>query len=684
MTLRAASLSVDQVRLAVLHGIILIPLALFLAFYKLDAGANLGTGTGIDESWYIQVAQEMKASGKWWLPTREGEPFFYKPPLNFWLTALSSEVLGNTIASYRVVGAAVGVAFVALAYLVGAALFTSLNAGFCSALVLLSTKGFLFLNGIRFATLDTLVTFLSALALLVMYRAVSQGPELAQSGQRRLGLVAGGLLGLAVLTKSVLGYYVYGIFGLWFLLFGKSTVRRALELKSFFFVTVAISIIVPALWFLPHMLFTPGAWHRMVGYELISRFGNGLHNSSNWLLYWDSFKAQRYLPFYTSLAAVAFCLLRSIYQRDRSLALFVIWAVVPFLVFTALSSRLVWYVAPCYFPGAILCGGFIGLMIDRGIACSLTPGGQGWAPLRRIALGAVSLMIVGVGGWETVSYLAATATRVIQGSPRLAIDELVHELKTIRDPVRVISYSAPSLATRERIFPPLLQAPHVGVVSNDEAITAANQSDAYVVFTSVDRAPALLKALPFAAYRYLPPVTFPQGPGAVYREDGLVAIVGARKVEHLEGISLKQKKVVLKLLEDGRTCHEIFRGRGQRPSQTFLFERGAVQQCQFEGDPLLHSVRTKVRLNLGLKLYHDAGQQLSLQVYANYRLVGVVDSLRRRIDEYSFSVPAGAWSEGGNSVYISLVERGKDSIDPHLANQARLLMRWAAVDLDPQ
>jgi hypothetical protein len=87
---------------------------------------------------------------------------------------------------------------------------------------------------------------------------------------------------------------------------------------------------------------------------------------------------------------------------------------------------------------------------------------------------------------------------------------------------------------------------------------------------------------------------------------------------------------------------------------------------------------------LGLKLYHDAGQQLSLQVYANYRLVGVVDSLRRRIDEYSFSVPAGAWSEGGNSVYISLVERGKDSIDPHLANQARLLMRWAAVDLDPQ
>jgi len=42
-----------------------------------------------DEGRYVGVAWEMMRSGDWLVPMQNGLPFFHKPPLFYWLTALS-------------------------------------------------------------------------------------------------------------------------------------------------------------------------------------------------------------------------------------------------------------------------------------------------------------------------------------------------------------------------------------------------------------------------------------------------------------------------------------------------------------------------------------------------------------------------------------------------------------------
>ena len=47
-----------------------------------------------DEGRYAGVAWEMIRSGDWLTPTLDGLPFFHKPPLFYWITAVSLELFG--------------------------------------------------------------------------------------------------------------------------------------------------------------------------------------------------------------------------------------------------------------------------------------------------------------------------------------------------------------------------------------------------------------------------------------------------------------------------------------------------------------------------------------------------------------------------------------------------------------
>jgi 4-amino-4-deoxy-L-arabinose transferase-like glycosyltransferase len=669
-------LSSAQVKLGIIHAIVLAPLTLFLCFYQLDAGANLGTGTGIDESWYIQVAQEMKQSGRWWLPTREGEPFFFKPPLNFWLTSVSSALFGDTIASFRYVGATYGVLFVILAYVVAAIQFASLNAGFFSALTLLSARGFLFINGVRFATLDAPVTFYAAVALVIMFRSVLRGSELGWRSQILRGVLVGVLLSAAVLTKSVLGYYVFGILGAWMLLYG-NPFQRLLELRWFFGLAILISLVIPALWFVPHAVFTLGAFDRMVGYELISRFGNGLHNSSNTWLYWDAFKVGRYLPFYGSLAALVFCAGRAIVLRDRSIVFFILWAVVPFLTFSALSSRLVWYVAPCYFPAAILCGGLLGVLIDRGIATAL----ESQRCFKKFAISLLSLGVVVACLWETGTYLLIGAKRVASGAPRLVIDEVVHGIKGLNASLPVIFYDAPSPATRERIFWNMLERPIQRASSHGEVLQAARSVDSFLVVTNPKHVASMMKELPVVGYRYLPPVTFPQGPQAIYRTEGAVVLLGSKAPVKTDQLSMCSRKIKMKLDSGDGSCEVVPASEGPTGPWWSSAGRGKPVFCEFPGDPVMGEVSSVLRLNVGRKSGGAESDIVALEVTVNGQRVALVDRFRERPQDYTFPLPAGVLGDRMNSVHLRLVSSAGEPLSPDVLVNNQFLVRWLVVDL---
>src|SRR5438094_847693 len=60
--------------------------------------AIVGTGHPIqdnNEGLYGRVAQEMLQGGDWVIPRLDGVPYLEKPPLLYWLTALSFKAFGD-------------------------------------------------------------------------------------------------------------------------------------------------------------------------------------------------------------------------------------------------------------------------------------------------------------------------------------------------------------------------------------------------------------------------------------------------------------------------------------------------------------------------------------------------------------------------------------------------------------
>src|SRR5436190_22573307 len=66
-------------------------LGLFVFFFRLG-------GCGIfdlDEGLYVESAREMRLTGDYVTPRVNGQPFFEKPPLIYWLSAGSMRLLGK-------------------------------------------------------------------------------------------------------------------------------------------------------------------------------------------------------------------------------------------------------------------------------------------------------------------------------------------------------------------------------------------------------------------------------------------------------------------------------------------------------------------------------------------------------------------------------------------------------------
>lgn len=121
--------------------------------------------TNWDEAWYADVARTMAEKGNIFNPMWNGIPFLEKPPLFYWLTAISYAMFGDSEFSARFVSGLAGFGTVLLVYKF---------AGVSSALILLSTPAFLWRA--RTGNLDSLLTFLIFVsAVIPRYRGFASG-----------------------------------------------------------------------------------------------------------------------------------------------------------------------------------------------------------------------------------------------------------------------------------------------------------------------------------------------------------------------------------------------------------------------------------------------------------------------------------------------------------------------------
>ena len=151
-----------------------------------------------DEGFYASIALEMLKSGDWLVPRLNGLPCVEKPPLYFWLTALTFWAVGPSEWATRLWSALAALGTVLLTWRIGRRLYGS-GAGLLAGLVIATVVG----NAlyIRKASTDQLFVFCLTLAMYGFIRDT----ERPEAGRTRfllcylgaaLGMLAKGFLGL--------------------------------------------------------------------------------------------------------------------------------------------------------------------------------------------------------------------------------------------------------------------------------------------------------------------------------------------------------------------------------------------------------------------------------------------------------------------------------------------------------
>ncbi len=121
-----------------------------------------------DEGRYTEIAREMIETGNWLVPHFWYLPHLDKPPMTYWLVAISMKIFGQSEWSARLPVALAGISGVWAAYLLGCALGAR-RVGIWSALILMSTA-FYFIMG-RMLTTDMLLTQFTAWAIYFLWRS---------------------------------------------------------------------------------------------------------------------------------------------------------------------------------------------------------------------------------------------------------------------------------------------------------------------------------------------------------------------------------------------------------------------------------------------------------------------------------------------------------------------------------
>src|SRR5688572_17300900 len=91
-----------------------------------------------DEAIYGQVAKETAQGNHWITLHWNGQPWFHKPPLYFWITAILFKIFGTSEFVARSLSAVAGVGCVALSYLIARHLYGRTSA-ILSVLILITS-----------------------------------------------------------------------------------------------------------------------------------------------------------------------------------------------------------------------------------------------------------------------------------------------------------------------------------------------------------------------------------------------------------------------------------------------------------------------------------------------------------------------------------------------------------------
>ena len=223
--------------------------ALLLVLAPLVANAPLFDP---DEGLHAAIAQEMVARGDLVTPTFLGEPFLDKPILFFWAEAASLRVFGDRELAIRVPPLLFGLLGMLSVAWLGGAMFggrAGLSAGIIYGTMILP------IGVSQVAVHDIgLIPFMCGACCCLFAVTTRAGVGRAAA----LGVAAGGLLGLSILTKGLVGCVFATIFAFCLAAWRRTAIR---DLAVALVVAGVVSIVVAAPWYWAMERAHPGYLH---------------------------------------------------------------------------------------------------------------------------------------------------------------------------------------------------------------------------------------------------------------------------------------------------------------------------------------------------------------------------------------------------------------------------------------
>jgi 4-amino-4-deoxy-L-arabinose transferase-like glycosyltransferase len=222
-----------------------------------------------DEGRYAEIPREMVGSGDWLTPRLNGYKYFEKPALQYWATAISYTLFGESNATARLWVAVIGFVGALCAWFINARLFGT-RAGFLAFLVLTSMLFYVALG--HLLTLDMSVSVFMFLGIGALLVAQSRRGEPTQV--RRWMLIGWGMLGCATLSKGLMGIVLPGGAVLLYMLWQRDwALLRHLHLGTGLLTFLAVT----APWFIVVSIANPEFAQFFFIHEHFARYSTDVH-----------------------------------------------------------------------------------------------------------------------------------------------------------------------------------------------------------------------------------------------------------------------------------------------------------------------------------------------------------------------------------------------------------------------
>jgi 4-amino-4-deoxy-L-arabinose transferase-like glycosyltransferase len=295
-----------------------------------------------DELRYTEVAREMSETGNYFVPHLGGRIYTDKPPFYFWILILSKKIFGEYSAAAMTAPSIISAMIIILLTFYFAKSILEKKYAFLAGVILATTLLFFSLS--IFVRMDLLMMVFIVASLFSFFKAY-------QNQNRYLYFLFYLFMAAATAIKGPAGFLIPLVIITGFLAWDNN-LKELKKMKLFKGALIFISVIL--LWLIPAFIF--GGREYIYHLVILQTFGRAVDSfaHSEPFYYYFMTLPVTLLPWTLLLVSSFFYVFKYKKTISTELKFFLSWFILPLILFSLFSGKLVFYLLPIYPAAAVL------------------------------------------------------------------------------------------------------------------------------------------------------------------------------------------------------------------------------------------------------------------------------------------------------------------------------------------